>query len=366
MSTNINDPSYSLLKTYASLASSGITTVDTTTILNGFYGTPGGIGIVGGFIGTLDGANATTAQTQLTALVNAINAVAITESISGGSGTIVYTPGRYDASSTILYDSETNIILDAQANTNAQFFITAGSTITFSSVASITLINGASNCNIFWLAGTGIAFTGTSPFDIHGIFIAGSAITLDNSATILGRLYAQTENITFSGTSFVNAACSQSIVCYVKGTLILTEQGYVPIENIEVGDKVVREGKIVDFTYVEHDATLQLEPVIWIGKFKVDELNDNSRPICIEKDALDPNYPFQDLYVSPDHSLLLDGKIVVVSTLINGTKIYQDRQSQTVEYYHFECKDHVAIFANGVLTESYMDTYNRDIFEPIL
>jgi hypothetical protein len=130
MSTNINNAAYSALNAYAVLASSGITTVNTTTITNGVYGTPGGVGIVGAFIGTLDGgANATTAQTQLTALVNAILATTITSTITGGGGTIIYTPGRYNASATILYTSGTNIVLDAQGDTNAQFFFTAGSTI---------------------------------------------------------------------------------------------------------------------------------------------------------------------------------------------------------------------------------------------
>jgi len=363
MSTNINNSAYSVLNTYAVLASSGITTINTTTITNGVYGTPGGIGIVGTFIGTLDGGgNATVAQTQLTALVNAISGTGITSYITGGGGIITYMPGRYNGSSTIIYNSGTNIILDAQGNNAAQFFFTAVSAITFTSVASITLINGASNCNVFWLAGSAIGFTGTSPISIPGIFIAGSTISFDNTSNVLGRLYAQTQNVTFSGISSVNATCTQNIVCYRKGTLIFTDEGYVPIEKMKVGDKVVTKGKIIDFTYIDKDADLQLQSVIWVGKFKVVDLNEESRPICIEKNALDQNYPFEDLYVSPEHSLLLNGKIVVVWTLINGKRIYQDRQCENVEYYHLECKDHYAIFANGVLSETYFDANNRGVF----
>lgn len=129
-----------------------------------------------------------------------------------------------------------------------------------------------------------------------------------------------------------------------------------------MGDKVVTNGKIINFTYIEKDAELCVEPVIWIGHFKVNHLNTNSRPVCIEKDALDPNYPFQDLYVSPEHSLLLNGKIVIAGRLINGKRIYQDRQCDSVEYYHLECKDHYAIYANGVLTETYYDAMNRGVF----
>jgi hypothetical protein len=191
MSTNINNSAYSTLNTYAVLAASGITTVNTTTITNGVYGTPAGVGITGAYIGTIDNINATTAQTQLTALIGAINAVTVTTTIIGGTGTITYIPGRYTSGSTIIYGSGTNIVLDAEGNSNAQFFFTAVTGIAFGSVNSITLINGASNCNIFWLAGTDIAFTGSSPSSIPGIFIAGSAITFMNGSQILGRLYAK-------------------------------------------------------------------------------------------------------------------------------------------------------------------------------
>jgi hypothetical protein len=82
----------------------------------------------------------------------------------------------------------------------------------------------------------------------------------------------------------------------------------------------------------------------------------------IQKDALDQNYPFRDVYVSPGHSLLLGGKIVVASRLINRKNIYQDRQCESVEYYHLECKDHYAIYANGILAETYFDAKNRSVF----
>jgi hypothetical protein len=366
MSTNINNAAYSTLNAYAVLASSGITTVNTTTIANGVYGTPGGVGIVGVFIGTLDGgANATTAQTQLTALVNAILATTITSTITGGGGTIIYIPGRYNASATILYTSGTNIVLDAQGDTSAQFFFTSGSTITFTSIASITLINGATNCNVYWLAGSAIAFSGTSPIAIPGIYIGGSAITFDNGSNVLGRLYAQTQNVTFSGTSSVDATCSQNIVCYVKGTMILTDQGIVPIEELQVGDNVVTKGKIYDFRFIEKDAKDQIEPVIWIGKFKVKYLNDKSRPICIEKNAFGSNIPFQDLYVSPGHSLIVENRMAISSSLMNGKTIYQDEECIEVEYYHVECRNYSAIYANGMLAESYYDSNNRYVFDRI-
>jgi len=64
---------YSTLNTYAVLAYSGITSGNTTTITNGYYGSAP-TATYTNISGTPDSANAGTAQVQLTALVGAINA----------------------------------------------------------------------------------------------------------------------------------------------------------------------------------------------------------------------------------------------------------------------------------------------------
>jgi hypothetical protein len=370
MSTNIN--TYTALNPFAVLAASGITTAVTpvTTITNGTYGSFPTASYTGSFnTGSAGAISSFGAQTQLTTLVNAILATPVTGTTSGGSGAITYFPGRYNSGSTIIYSPGTNIILNALGNSNAQFFFTAGSSITFGSIASITLINGATNCNVFWLAGEDVAsgapgsisFTGTSPPEILGIYIAQTAISFANSSNVLGRVYAKTANVTFAAASTVDAMCS--IVCYAKGSLILTEQGYTPIENINVGDKIVTKGKIFNNSFIQDDSELRSEPVKWISKFKVTNLNTESKPICIKKDALGENYPFQDLYVSPNHSLLINNKMTVARNIMNGTTIYQDNECNDIEYYHIECEYHSAIFANGVLSESYLDVDNRYVFE---
>jgi hypothetical protein len=51
-----------------------------------------------------------------------------------------------------------------------------------------------------------------------------------------------------------------------------------------------------------------------------------------------------------------------LKTIINEETIFQDNKCDNVEYYHIECENHCAIFANGVLAESYLDINNRGIF----
>jgi hypothetical protein len=153
------------------------------------------------------------------------------------------------------------------------------------------------------------------------------------------------------------------VVCYVKGTLILTKNGWKPIEEIKEGTKVLTKGKIQKLKHVDIYAETQFMPVLWASKFKVTASNGKSYPICIKKDALGENIPFKDLYVSPNHGLLINGKRVVAKKLINETTIYQDKTWKDVEYYHLECDKHCAIFANGALSESYLNEKNRFVFE---
>lgn len=285
--------------------------------------------------------------------------------------TLTYKAGVYKYSSSQTYESGTEIILDAENDPNAEFFIIAETQLVFRSVKSITLVNNASTCNVHWVAGTeNIRFEGAGtpedpyPPTIPGIFNAATSITFASPSTIYGRLHAETL-ILFTGETSVDSACRRfpDPICYVKGTLILTQKGFVPIENIKAGDKVITKGRIYNNKFIKKDADVKFETVIWASKFKVLQLSSSSRPICIKKGALKNGYPLKDLYVSPNHGLLINGKIVRAINIVNGTTIYQDNECTSVEYYHLECERHSAIFANGVLSESYLDLNNRDIFE---
>ncbi len=195
MSINIQN-AYSYLNQYAVLSSSGITSANTTTIMNGYsYGSYPTASYTGSIIGIENSGDALTAQGELTNLVNAIAAYVSSGAIpqytlnNTNYSPVTLIPGSYvlsTPSSTLLFNGST-ITLDAQNNPNADFIITCGADITFNNVQSIQLINGASTCNIFWIAGSSITFTGTNPPSIPGIFIAGSAITFANGANVKGR-----------------------------------------------------------------------------------------------------------------------------------------------------------------------------------
>ena len=105
------------------------------------------------------------------------------------------------------------------------------------------------------------------------------------------------------------------------------------------------------------------KPIVWISKFKARNLSKSSAPICITKNAFKQNYPFENLYVSPNHAILVNGKMVRAKNLVNDDTIFQDFSYDSVVYYHLELDNHSAVIANGILSETYLDVNNRYIFE---
>lgn len=382
---DLTSPSYTNLSQFGVLAFSAITSVGVTTVNSGLWGIPPGDVITNMAVGTLPSGPATSqqaidAQLELNTLITNINATTgtlpTTTTLSSTPGNYTFSPNtNYINAGGVTFTDEA-IIFDAYGDSNAQFFITISDTspgsgsLTFTRT-SFTLLNEARACNIFFLTESAITVTfyddTLSP--IYGNFITGSSSTFNYPLSVNGHIYSKRAvSITAQsqGTTVETLSCGYNpgpIVCYAKGTLILTKRGFVPIENIKAGHKVVTKGKIHNNKFIKNDAAVQIEPVMWISKFKVINLNSKSRPICIKKDALGKNYPFQDLYVSPGHSLLLNGKMVLAKNIVNEETIYQDNECDTVEYYHLECELHSAIFANGVLSESYLELNNRDVFE---
>ena len=260
------------------------------------------------------------------------------------------------------------------------------------------MINGAQPSNIFWVSDGYVGITNSS---VPGIIIARGETENDGvevlyndpttPMTLRGHIFSRSyiDLVSNAPTLLLNTSRASMlgapeqpqltliaepsyipppippeppVVCYAKGTLILTKNGYVPIENMKAGDKVITNGKIYKNKNVKLEK-IKTEPVLWVGKFKVNKLNSSSRPICIKKGALSKNLPFKDLYVSPNHSIVIDGEMVLAKELVNEHTIYQDNACQDVEYYHLECEHHSTIFANGVLSESYLDLNNRTVFD---
>ncbi|MEM3063632.1 MAG: Hint domain-containing protein, partial [Nitrososphaerota archaeon] len=144
-----------------------------------------------------------------------------------------------------------------------------------------------------------------------------------------------------------------NVVCYLKGTHILTPNGEVPIEKLSVGDYVCtyKNGKIVN------------KKIKWIVTLTPFFRNKHSYPIKICKSAFVDIIPHRNLYVSPAHRIYLFDTLIPAIKLVNGKTIYQDRSIKNIKYYHIELDEHSILIAEGLFAESYEDCGNRSSFD---
>ncbi|WP_408740376.1 Hint domain-containing protein [Acetobacter senegalensis] len=147
------------------------------------------------------------------------------------------------------------------------------------------------------------------------------------------------------------------ITCFLSDSMIRTPEGDVAVQDIQVGDSVV--------AYV--DGQQQVRKVVWAGKTHVAVkagLPDDEAgyPVRILKDALAEGVPYKDMLVTPEHCLFFNGLFTPVRMLVNGASIFYDHSITSYDYYHIETEQHSVIVADGVMTESYLDTGNRGSF----
>ncbi len=119
----------------------------------------------------------------------------------------VFLPGVRSASSSLLLSSG-SVTLDAEGNPNAVFIFQIGSTLTTASNTSVSLINGAQACNVFWQVGSSATLgTGTR---FVGTIMALATITANTAATIHGRLLAQTGAVNLDTNTITTSNCASS------------------------------------------------------------------------------------------------------------------------------------------------------------
>ena len=106
--------------------------------------------------------------------------------------------------------------------------------------------------------------------------------------------------------------------------------------------------------------------VRWIGWRQLDLMRHPdpgvARPIRVRKNAISDGLPCRDLLVSPDHGLFVDGRLIPAKLLVNDGSIAVDISARSVAYYHVELDRHAILFADGLPSESYLDTGNRCMF----
>ncbi len=157
------------------------------TVLTGNLGVSPGTSITGFPPGSVSGSIhindgvASQAQADLLTAYNALVAQAPTQDLTGQNlGGLVLLPGVYHFDTSA--DLTGLLTLNAQGNPNARFDFQIGSTLITASNSLVSLINGASGCNVYWQIGSSATLgTGT---DFQGHILAAASITMTTGATI--------------------------------------------------------------------------------------------------------------------------------------------------------------------------------------
>ncbi|WP_135505978.1 Hint domain-containing protein [Roseovarius aestuariivivens] len=148
---------------------------------------------------------------------------------------------------------------------------------------------------------------------------------------------------------------SGGIICFTPGTRIDTPDGPKRVEDLLEGDRVR--------TKDNGDEEIQ-----WIGSRRMSGARlfamPHLRPVRIRAGALGVERPDEELLVSPEHRMLVEGDVaralfntseVLVSArdLINGNTVAVDLTVREVTYIHLLLPRHQILWANGVETESF-------------
>ncbi|MCX7379894.1 MAG: Hint domain-containing protein [Alphaproteobacteria bacterium] len=143
-----------------------------------------------------------------------------------------------------------------------------------------------------------------------------------------------------------------AVPCFAEGTRVLTEGGEVAVECLMIGDRLATSGG-------------GFRPIAWLGRRLVacarHKAPHDVWPIRIAAGAFAPLVPRAILHLSPDHAVLIDGVLIPVRYLENGTTIRQ-HPVEAITYWHVELDRHDVILAEGLECESYLDTGNRGAF----
>ncbi|MCQ9155535.1 Hint domain-containing protein [Acidomonas methanolica] len=147
--------------------------------------------------------------------------------------------------------------------------------------------------------------------------------------------------------------------CFLAGSMIRTPDGDVTVEDIRIGDEIT--------AFDWRDSAEITRKVVWVGNRKTTvrpALPDDEAgyPVRVLKDAIAEGVPFKDMLITAEHCLFFEDRFVPVRMLVNGRSIFYDKSFSSFEYYHIETDPHSVIWADGMLTESYLDTGNRSSF----
>lgn len=200
-------------ESFAVLGSAAVTSNGTTVVTGNLGVSPGSAingfppGIVNGTIHSAD-AVANAAHIDAVFAYNDLSNQTCDTTYNSPTdlGGLTLTPGVY-CFSTVAKLTGT-LTLDAQGDPNATFIFNVGSALVTSKDSSVSLINGAQDCNIYWKVGSAATLGKDSHF--VGSILAFAAVTLHKDMHLSGRAIALKGAVTLNSNEVTLSSCSSS------------------------------------------------------------------------------------------------------------------------------------------------------------
>ena len=224
------------LQTAAQYAVLGHSTVTNTgnSVLNGSLGLSPGTSVTGfppGLVvppGTknITNAAAAAAASDLTAAYIDAHGRSITATTAANLGNHHLGAGVYAGPSHGALGLTGPLVLDGAGNANSVFIFQTDSSLTTATGSTVTLVNGAQECNVFWQIGSSATLGTGSVF--RGNILALTSISLSGSVTVHGRALARTGAVTLINDRFVRPTCAAATPTTTTPTTPTTTPGGAP------------------------------------------------------------------------------------------------------------------------------------------
>jgi hypothetical protein len=213
------------LSTAAAYSVVGASTVTNTgaSVINGSVGLYAGTSITGfppGIVvppGTIHATDAAAAQAQsdiTTAYINAhgrsISATTGADLANDHLGAGVYAGPSHGA-----LQLTGPLVLDGAGDPTSVFIFQTNSSLTTASSSTVTLINGAQECNVFWQVGSSATLGTGSVF--RGNILALASVTVTTGVTVHVRAFARTGAVTLDTDVFTRPTCAGTTPTTVSG-----------------------------------------------------------------------------------------------------------------------------------------------------
>lgn len=144
--------------------------------------------------------------------------------------------------------------------------------------------------------------------------------------------------------------------CLVRGALVTTDRGDMPVEQLTPGVKVLTQDNGFQELIMTTSRVVEANEI---------QRNPKLIPVRITAGSLGVGLPKKDLLVSRQHRMAVkshivkrmfgsDTALVAAIRLTDLPGVYVDESIESVEYFHLIFNKHEVIFAEGTPTESFL------------